>query len=71
MRPWKWIALFLTIYGSIFYIVISYVQTSDSITTFEIWIDEESKIQLRYQFGSSDSHEAPMIFKLNNYRNFN
>ncbi len=39
--------------------------------TFEIWIDEESKIPLRYQIGLSDVYGATMLFELNNYKKLN
>lgn len=39
--------------------------------TFEIWIDEESKIPLRYQIGLSDAYGASMLFELNSYKKLN
>ena len=39
--------------------------------TFEIWIDEERKIPLRYQIGLSDAYGATMLFELNSYKKLN
>lgn len=39
--------------------------------TFEIWIDEESKIPLRYQIGLSDKYGVTMLFELNSYSKLN
>jgi hypothetical protein len=39
--------------------------------TFEIWIDEETRIPLRYQIGLSDSYGATMLFELNSYKKLN
>lgn len=39
--------------------------------TFEIWIDEETKIPLRYQIGLSDSYGVTMLFELNNFKVYN
>lgn len=45
--------------------------TKADSTTFEIWIDEESKIPLRYQIGLSDSYGATMLFELNSHKKLN
>lgn len=39
--------------------------------TFEIWIDEETKIPLRYQIGLSDTYGATMLFELNSQKKLN
>lgn len=39
--------------------------------TFEIWVDEETRIPLRYQIGLSDSYGATMLFELNSHKKLN
>lgn len=45
--------------------------TKADSATFDIWIDEETKIPLRYQIGLSDSYGATMLFELNSYKKLN
>jgi hypothetical protein len=45
--------------------------TKADSATFEIWIDEETKIPLRYQIGLSDTYGATMLFELNGYKKLN
>jgi hypothetical protein len=45
--------------------------TKTDSATFEIWIDEETKIPLRYQIGLSDSYGVTMLFELNNHKVYN
>ena len=45
--------------------------TKADSATFDIWIDEESKIPLRYQIGLSDTYGATMLFELNSYKKLN
>ena len=39
--------------------------TATDTASFEIWIDEQTKIPLRYQIGLSDKYGATMLFELN------
>lgn len=45
--------------------------TKSDTATFEIWIDEERKIPLRYQIGLSDKYGVTMLFELSSYNNLN
>lgn len=45
--------------------------TANDNANFEIWIDEQTKIPLRYQIGLSDKYGATLLFELSSQRSLN